>query len=231
MRQEELRAERRSIDLIGKLQSLKKHKIRQIEDSEDRLIASEDFEIVMNKAVDQLEDSLMEIEMRLQYGLMDAVDEYKLEIKKDLDSIKAQTDVFIKHIDSFGEEFNNELKAMAELEYKKWEKEANNEAAKNNEEIGEEEEEENQLFNLFEDKETLDEILDTSRTVMQKLIQSTESHITKAIENEQNAITNEIIKSQHSRSRGIIREIIQTCMNFKNEIKTDADLLKGDDDQ
>jgi len=71
MRQSELKAEQESIEHIRKLQSLKKHKLREIEenpeDNNDMVIEETENELLIQ--VDTLEDSLMEIEMLLQDAL------------------------------------------------------------------------------------------------------------------------------------------------------------------
>lgn len=71
MRQSELKAEQESIELIRKLQSLKKHKLREIEenpeDNNDMVIEETENELLVQ--VDVLEDSLMQIEMLLQDAL------------------------------------------------------------------------------------------------------------------------------------------------------------------
>jgi hypothetical protein len=64
-------------------------------------------------AVNKLEDDLMEIEMRLQYALVDAFETYKEKIKKITTEMKEDTEKFIKVIDNAAQEFNNELSANA----------------------------------------------------------------------------------------------------------------------
>ena len=113
MRQAELDNEKKSIELIKELEGTKKHKLRAIEEAEDRTLASEDFESSMNKAVDKLEDDLMEIEMKLQYALVDAQDTYKEKIKNIIGEMKDHTEKFIKQIDQNATEFNRELSANA----------------------------------------------------------------------------------------------------------------------
>ena len=67
MRDSELKAERDSIELIRKIQSLKKHKLREIEENPDENsnIVIDDTESDMLVHVDTLEDDLMQIEMLL----------------------------------------------------------------------------------------------------------------------------------------------------------------------
>jgi hypothetical protein len=65
MREEELAAEKKSIELIRKLEGSKKHKLRKIARADDKQLASYGFRDSMMKEVEKLEDDLMEIEMRL----------------------------------------------------------------------------------------------------------------------------------------------------------------------
>ena len=71
MRQSELKAEQESIEHIRKLQSLKKHKLRDFEDNpednNDMVIEENETDLLLQ--VDTLEDSLMQIEMLLQDAL------------------------------------------------------------------------------------------------------------------------------------------------------------------
>ena len=71
MRESELKAERDSIELIRKLLSLKKHKLRDIEENpeENNDMMIEESETDLLQQVDVLEDNLMEIEMLLQDAL------------------------------------------------------------------------------------------------------------------------------------------------------------------
>ena len=71
MRLSELKAEQESIEHIRKLQSHKKHKLREIEDNpeDNNDMAIEETETDIFLEVDTLEDSLMQIEMLLQDAL------------------------------------------------------------------------------------------------------------------------------------------------------------------
>jgi hypothetical protein len=208
MRKEELDAEKRSIELIRALEGQKKHKLRAIEEAEDKNLASEDFEDSMMKAVDQLEDDLMEIEMRLQYALQDALEVYKDRIKKIQAEMKEQTEKFIKVIDTNTQEFCSDLSIHALQEFALYTEQYDQqqEAADDNED-----EEEDKLADLFFDKETVDTALEQSKDFMQKRVTGMEGQIEVAIRKEQLEIDSGITKGQHERNRGIVREIIATC--------------------
>lgn len=76
LKEDELTAEKKCIELIRKLQSAKKHKMRQLEGAEEEGeydIVEEEENLLKN--VDLLEDNLMEIEMLLQDALQKATGE------------------------------------------------------------------------------------------------------------------------------------------------------------
>ena len=65
MREEELNAEKRSIVLLEVMKGLKKHSYRNLKEAQDLAHECDESEISLNKAVNKLEDDLMEIEMLL----------------------------------------------------------------------------------------------------------------------------------------------------------------------
>lgn len=77
MRDSELDCEKRAINFINDFQGIRKHKFRDIEDQEDRDLQMDDFQIELLDSVDTLEDNLMEIEMKLQDALTNAVNIFK----------------------------------------------------------------------------------------------------------------------------------------------------------
>lgn len=77
MRDSELDCEQRAINFINDFQGIRKHKFRDIEDEEGRELQYDDFEKELIGLVDELEDNLMEIEMKLQDALTNAVNIFK----------------------------------------------------------------------------------------------------------------------------------------------------------
>ena len=69
LRKEELLAEKKSIELIRDYQSLKKRQFRYMEALEDKAGEIDEYEKKMLKAVEDLEEELMNIEMVLQDAL------------------------------------------------------------------------------------------------------------------------------------------------------------------
>jgi hypothetical protein len=228
MHNSELEAETKSVELISKIQGIKKHKIREIEESADKGLSSDEFEAEMLGLVDQLEDDLMEIEMKLQYALQEAFETYQNKIKVIMKEMEEDTDKFIKVIDAAALEFNNELAVNAVAEFTHYE-----EKLKENDDVAledMEEDEEDKLADLFQERETLDSTLEMAKEFMQKKITATESLIMNSIKKEQNANYEQIRTGQHTRNRGIVREIISTCNIFRTEIKEEANNLRGEED-
>mmetsp|Transcript_12258 Transcript_12258/g.20626 ORF Transcript_12258/g.20626 Transcript_12258/m.20626 type:complete len:230 (-) Transcript_12258:49-738(-) len=228
MRSEEIFAEKRSIELIRKVQSMKKHKLRELEESEDKALAIEDYESELLKAVDKLEDDLMEIEMRLQYALSDALDIYKEKIKKVIDTMKQQTENFISSIESNSLEFNRELAGYAAVESTDYQSKQDEE----NEAFDDDDDQEQLLefYAILSDTETLNSTLDQSKDFMSKIIHHYETEINNMIKSSQNETDKKILTDQHSRNRNIIREIILACEKLKEEINQDFNMLRGDED-
>ena len=200
--------------------------MRAIEESEDKVLASEEFEQHLLDAVDKLEDDLMEIEMRLQYALKDAQGVYQDKIKQILKDMQEHTEKFVKVIENQASDFNTLLGEHAIVEFNQFQEKLENQQV----EEDEENEDEDKLYELLSDKEILDTDLDKSKDYMSKLITGMEVRILQKIKQEQTALDDKSSKDQHARNRGIVREIIMTCQNFRNEIKEDALILKGEDD-
>ena len=98
MRDEELLGEKKSIDLIRTFQRLKKHKLRYLEDQEDKAMIQDDIEQELITAVENLEDDLMEIEMLLQSALQEGVLTFQEKLKLINGDMKTKTIQFIKEI-------------------------------------------------------------------------------------------------------------------------------------
>jgi hypothetical protein len=91
LRKEELQAEKKSIELIRDYQSLKKRQYRYMESLEDKAGEIDDYEKKMVKAVEDLEEELMNIEMVLQDALQIATDKFKEKVTFIINDIKAKT--------------------------------------------------------------------------------------------------------------------------------------------
>lgn len=229
MRQSELKAERDSIELIRKLQSLKKHKLREFEENPDENndMAIEEEEGKLLDEVEKLEDELMQIEMLLQDALQAATSTFKDKVQVINQEMKKKTIEFIKFVAEEAENFHTMLRLHALEEQTKFETRiSENEAAL--EEIENELDKDVYEFQLvyFSDKDALIGLLDTSKETMESKIQEKEQVINKAILTLQDQTETKLQKGQHSRNRSIVKEIIATCENFRNEIKEDFSAMK-----
>ena len=72
----ELEAEAKSIELIRKFNSDKKHMLNELESLEDKSMQYEDYFKELLDKITQLEDDLMEIEMLLQEALNEATGKF-----------------------------------------------------------------------------------------------------------------------------------------------------------
>lgn len=117
MRDEELNGEKKSIDLIREFQRLKKHKLRDLEEQEDKALIIDDYENELHNAIEGLEDNLMEIEMLLQSALQEGVISFQEKIRLINASMKDKTIAFIKEVSEQAEAFNENLKTHANAEY------------------------------------------------------------------------------------------------------------------
>ena len=98
MRDEELLGEKKSIDLIRHFQRLKKHKLRDLEEQEDKALIIDDYETELHTAIEGLEDHLMEIEMLLQSALQEGVISFQEKVRLINHSMKEKTIAFIKEV-------------------------------------------------------------------------------------------------------------------------------------
>ena len=115
MRQSELKAEQDSIELIRKLLSLKKHKLRDIEDNpeDNNDMVVEETEADLLLQVDVLEDNLMEIEMLLQDALHVSFVQFKDKVAVINADMKKKTIEHIKFVAEEAETFHGNLRAHA----------------------------------------------------------------------------------------------------------------------
>ena len=72
----ELEAEAKSIELIRKFNSEKKHMLNELDSLEDKSMQYEDYFKELIEKITQLEDALMEIEMLLQEALNEATGKF-----------------------------------------------------------------------------------------------------------------------------------------------------------
>ena len=150
MRDEELLAEKRSIELIANFQGLKKHKLRDLENQEDKQLDVDDIERELLDAVDTLEDELMNIEMLLQDALVQGFTQFHDMSTGILGVMKTKTIEFIKFVNEQAELFSEKLRDLALKEQVLFEERLN---AMGDDLPGPEDEEFNDLLTLLGIKE------------------------------------------------------------------------------
>jgi len=65
MKEEELKADRKSIEKMDELKAKKKHAYRELDEAPDKMLRIDDIEQELLDAVNKVENDLMEIEMLL----------------------------------------------------------------------------------------------------------------------------------------------------------------------
>ena len=178
MRDEELLGEKKSIDLIREFQRLKKHKLRYLEDQEDKAMIQDDIEQELITAVEGLEDNLMEIEMLLQMALQEGVSVFQEKIKLINAGMKEKTIQFHKEVGEHAEAFHENLKTHANAEYITFEERL---AVMGDNQPDDDDEEFNAQLELLGEKEGLDAILEQFKEFMDAQINQKEGQIDKAI--------------------------------------------------
>lgn len=149
MRDEELLAEKKSIDLIRKFQSKKKHKLRDLDEQEDKALIIEEYETELMNSVEELEDDLMEIEMLLQEALHTSVGAFKEKVTAINGEMRQKTIDYVKFVTEQSETFSEKLRELAIKEQALFEEKIENE------DPPEDDEEFDAQLNLLSDKESL----------------------------------------------------------------------------
>ena len=162
MRDEELTCEKNAIKFIEDFQGIKKHKLRDIDDQDDKDLQLDDFEKELLDLVNELEDNLMEIEMKLQEALSSAVNSFKEKITVINTEMKSRTITYIKFVGEESEQFNDRLRETALKEQEAF---ANRLEEQGDDMIQDENQTEAQelQFDLMLDREVLVQVLDNSK--------------------------------------------------------------------
>lgn len=142
--------------------------------------------------------------------------------------MKKKTIEFIKFVGEEAENFHINLRTHAFEEQTKFQARLEQFGDKAIEEIEAEFEKEvvDFQFVYFDDKDQLQQLLDTAKEFMESKIQEKELVINKAIMTLQDQTETKLTKDQHSRNRGIVKEIIATSQLFRDEIREDFSALK-----
>ena len=73
-------------------------------------------------------------------------------------------------------------------------------------------------IDIMADRDVLVQLLDNSKEFFEQAVNQKESQITKAIAKDQKDTEDGIINGQHKRNRGIVKEINDSCIYFRDEI-------------
>ena len=93
-----------------------------------------------------------------------------------------------------------------------------------------EDEEFNLKIELLGDKDILVQHLDTFKESMDNKISGAEKFIRGAINKDWTTIETRITEDQHHRNRAIVKEIIETCQEFRNVLKEQFDKMRDEYD-
>lgn len=69
-------------------------------------------------------------------------------------------------------------------------------------------------------------MLEASKEFFDAELAGKEREILKAISGEWEGIEKSMLESQYTRNRGIVKEIIETCLDFRKTLKTTMDDLR-----
>ena len=105
LKDSELAAEKKCIKLIQGFESLKKHKIKTLETSENKMLEIDDCQDDLKKAVIEVEDGLLEVEMLLQDALNESSNIFFDKIKTFNKTIDSKTVTFIGEVQMHGAAF------------------------------------------------------------------------------------------------------------------------------
>ena len=85
-------------------------------------------------------------------------------------------------------------------------------------------------LSMMIDKEILQQHLDQSKEFIETKIGKMENDINKAIKTEWEDLANKMVLDQHKRNRSIVKEIIDTCTTFREEITKEFAEMKQEED-
>lgn len=92
------------------------------------------------------------------------------------------------------------------------------------------EEYDDEFLSFMLDREVLQQHLDTSKEFIENKIQKMETDIIKAIQTEWKELEHKMTLDQHKRNRSIVKEIIDTCTMFREEITKEFAEMKQEED-
>lgn len=162
----------------------------------------------------------MEIEMLLQEALNEATGKFVDEIKRLNSELRTKTMDFIKDVSNEFETFSLNLKTAALNEQEAFEK-----IVENMDQVSQDSDF-NEKLEVVGEREPLVQWLEQSKEFFDNKLQDQERTINKKITEEWNGIDTKMNVSQYTRNRGIVKEIIETTLEFKKALKTKMDDMR-----
>lgn len=86
----------------------------------------------------------------------------------------------------------------------------------------------NLKLEVLGDVDSLKVMLDTYKETMETKITAAEKTIVTAVKREWEGIINKVTTEQHKRNRTIVKEIIETCHEFRQNLKSTFDTMRDE---
>jgi hypothetical protein len=171
-----------------------------------------------------LEDTLIEIEMKLQHNLTNSISTYEKNLGRITEDMKNRVQGYIGEVqtavDTFFTEFREKCTTTMDQYAKLMDQ---NEDELDNDELS------NDIVGYL-DPDPLKQALDQSREQIDGRISHIETDIQSHLNQDKDAVVVTTKDEQHHRNRNIIREIITMSQKIKNDIEDDFRELRGDDE-
>lgn len=210
LREGERDSEKKSIELIDDFKAKYNQEYKKInwkDPSDDELDA---FEERIHYFVEELEDKLMSVEMKLVESLADATDKFSKEVEAINNEMTSETSKFTKDVQGDVDKFIEELKGHA---YK-----LNDEINKEDDNNAINQWEDQDLIQLLYDRETVTQNFEQSKETQENKISEKENIIRSEINNDWKYTKEKLIEDQHNRNRNIIQEIIRMTKERKSNV-------------
>ena len=215
LREEELEAESKSVNLIRAFNGMRKHKMNEMDNLGEQVqFQIDDYQNHFTEAVNTLEDNLMEIEMLLQDALGESTGKFRDKVMAINSQMKNKTMDYIKFVIEQSDIFHTSLKNYALIEQAAFEAEV----ADPDYQMPEDDPDFDLKLEVLGEKEPCIQMLDTYKEYFDQQLGEIERKINKSITEEWDTIDKSITSAQHNRNRSIVKEIIDTCSDFKKDL-------------
>jgi hypothetical protein len=189
LREEELEAESKSINLIRAFTGLRKHQMNDLESlGENQAMELDDYQQNLTEAVSTLEDNLMEIEMLLQDALQESTGKFRDRVVGLIASMKNKTMDYIKFVIEQADTFHTSLKNYALIEQASFEAEI----SKDEFVMPDNDPEFDAKLEILGEKDPCIQMLDTFKEYMDNQLGDIERKINKSITEEWDKIDKSI---------------------------------------